>query len=177
MHMAATATCSLQHILRPHTSHHHRHHHHNHVCVYHVCMYPHRYTCKYTRTNRLTPRRSRHAAYIRTRQKGRCHETAKQSQAPRTVPPPQTTTSCPSKSLPAAACAHACASRHRPKGCQASRGVHCVCVCAQGARRLGSRGNMEVLRMLSSPRYSITTRSRPTPAPPWGGAPRRKESM
>lgn len=44
-------------------------------------------------------------------------------------------------------------------------------------RRLGSRGNMLVLRMLSSPRNSITTRSMPTPAPPCGRAPYLKLSM
>lgn len=33
------------------------------------------------------------------------------------------------------------------------------------------RGNMLVLRMLSRPQKSMTTRSRPTPQPPWGGAP------
>lgn len=91
----------------------------------------------------------------------------------------------------------------------------------QGVSLLGSRGNMEVLRMLSSPQnlgtstswerllslplrsdpclgprprcaaalapsrsqdklpptHSITTRSKPTPAPPCGGAPYLKESM
>lgn len=41
----------------------------------------------------------------------------------------------------------------------------------QGAKRLGSRGNIDVLRMLFKPRNNITTRSRPTPQPPWGGAP------
>lgn len=43
--------------------------------------------------------------------------------------------------------------------------------------RLGSRGNMLVFRMLSRPKNSITTRSIPTPAPPWGRAPYLKLSM
>ena len=47
----------------------------------------------------------------------------------------------------------------------------------QGLRREGSRGNMVVLRMLPRPRKSMTTRSRPMPAPAWGGAPQRKLSM
>lgn len=32
----------------------------------------------------------------------------------------------------------------------------------QGARRLGSRGNIDTLRMLSKPKKSIVTRSRPS---------------
>lgn len=47
----------------------------------------------------------------------------------------------------------------------------------QGVRRLGSRGNMDVFLMLFRPQYSMTTRSRPTPAPPWGGAPYLNASM
>ena len=39
---------------------------------------------------------------------------------------------------------------------------------SHGVKRLGSRGNRDVLRMLSSPQNSITTRSNPTPAPACG---------
>ena len=46
-----------------------------------------------------------------------------------------------------------------------------------GLQRLGSRGNREALRTLSSPRYRKTTRSSPTPPPPCGGIPWRIESM
>ena len=46
---------------------------------------------------------------------------------------------------------------------------------AQGWVRCGSRGNIEVLRMLSRLRKSITTRSRPMPPPPCGLAPYEKE--
>ena len=57
------------------------------------------------------------------------------------------------------------------------RGLKYLCLPAQGVSRLGSRGNMDVLRMLSRPQYSMTTRSSPTPAPPCGGAPNLNESM
>ena len=40
-----------------------------------------------------------------------------------------------------------------------------------GVILLGSRGNMDVLRMLSRPRNSIATRSRPIPPPAWGEQP------
>lgn len=40
-----------------------------------------------------------------------------------------------------------------------------------GVRRLGSRGNIDTLRMLSKPRYNITTRSMPMPPPACGGQP------
>lgn len=48
----------------------------------------------------------------------------------------------------------------RTMGCLGRKSKH------QGAKRLGSRGNMEVLRMLFRPRNNITTRSKPTPHPP-----------
>ena len=46
-----------------------------------------------------------------------------------------------------------------------------------GVNRLGSRGNMDVSRMFDSPQYNMTTRSKPTPAPPCGTAPYLKASM
>lgn len=42
---------------------------------------------------------------------------------------------------------------------------------------LGSRGNREVLRILSKPRNSIVTRSKPIPPPACGGAPYRNASI
>lgn len=47
----------------------------------------------------------------------------------------------------------------------------------QGSKRFGSRGNIEVLRMLGKLRKSMTTRSMPIPAPAWGYAPYLKASM
>lgn len=41
----------------------------------------------------------------------------------------------------------------------------------QGAILWGSRGKSDVFRMLLSAQNSITTRSNPTPNPPWVGAP------
>lgn len=41
----------------------------------------------------------------------------------------------------------------------------------QGVSLWGSRGKRDVLRMLLRAQKSITTRSRPTPKPPCGGAP------
>jgi len=46
-----------------------------------------------------------------------------------------------------------------------------------GASRLGSRGNIEDLRMFFRPRYNITTLSSPMPPPPWGTTPCLKESV
>lgn len=47
----------------------------------------------------------------------------------------------------------------------------------QGVTRLGSRGNIEVFRTLSNPKYSITTLSSPIPPPAWGGHPYLKASI
>lgn len=46
-----------------------------------------------------------------------------------------------------------------------------------GVVRLGSRGNIEVFRMLSKPKYNITTRSMPIPPPACGGQPNLNASM
>lgn len=51
-----------------------------------------------------------------------------------------------------------------------------TCV-AQGVNRLGSLGNRDVFRTLPSPQNNITTRSSPTPQPPWGGHPYLNASM
>ena len=48
---------------------------------------------------------------------------------------------------------------------------------AQGVLRLGSRGNIEVLRMFGSPRNSIATRSMPTPPPACGNEPYLKPTF
>lgn len=49
--------------------------------------------------------------------------------------------------------------------------------CVQGDNLFGSLGKREVFLILFNPRYSITTLSSPTPAPPCGGAPYLKASM
>lgn len=46
-----------------------------------------------------------------------------------------------------------------------------------GVNLLGSRGNIDVFRILSRPKYSITTRSIPIPPPACGGHPKRKDSI
>ena len=48
---------------------------------------------------------------------------------------------------------------------------------AHGVSLLGSLGNIEVFLILSSPRCSMQTLSKPMPPPPCGGHPYRKESM
>mmetsp|Transcript_11600 Transcript_11600/g.40000 ORF Transcript_11600/g.40000 Transcript_11600/m.40000 type:complete len:105 (-) Transcript_11600:1716-2030(-) len=48
---------------------------------------------------------------------------------------------------------------------------------AQGESRLGSRGNMDASRMLSSPRIVMVSRSNPSPAPACGEPPYLKELM